>query len=78
MRSSVDFPQPDGPRMVMKSFSRDLRFVGSSARTGAPPRTPGKTRETFSIWRIVRGHASLHGKSVRLTALNSEVGDRGR
>src|SRR5215217_4437864 len=48
MRSSVDFPQPDGPRMVMKSFSATSSRAGSSARVGAPPRTPGKTRETPS------------------------------
>ena len=48
-RSSVDLPQPEGPRMVTKSLSATARLVGSSARVGAPPRTPGKMRETFSI-----------------------------
>ena len=48
-RSSVDFPQPEGPRMVTKSLSATPSVVGSSARVGAPPRTPGKMRETFSI-----------------------------
>src|ERR671933_143726 len=46
MRRSVDFPQPDGPRMAMKSFSASVSVVGSRARTGAAPRTPGKTRDT--------------------------------
>ena len=31
MRSSVDFPQPEGPRMVMKSLSATLSETGSSA-----------------------------------------------
>ena len=48
-RSRVDLPQPDGPRMVTKSLSPTAMVVGSSARVGCPPRTPGKTRETFSI-----------------------------
>ena len=33
--SSVDFPQPDGPRMVMKSLSATLSEIGSSARVGS-------------------------------------------
>ena len=51
MRSSVDLPQPEGPRMVMKSLSSTAIEVGSSARVGSPPATPGKTRETASIRR---------------------------
>jgi len=46
MRSSVDFPQPDGPRMVTKSLLPTLRLVGSSARVGALPWRAGKVRET--------------------------------
>jgi hypothetical protein len=46
MRSSVDFPQPDGPRMVTKSLLRTLRSIGSSARVGALPWRAGKVRET--------------------------------
>ena len=49
MRSSVDLPQPEGPRMVMKSLSPTPRSVGSSARVGAPPWRAGKGRETCSI-----------------------------
>ena len=48
-RSNVDLPQPDGPRMVTKSLSAIVRLVGSSARVGAPPCTPGKLRDTFSM-----------------------------
>ena len=67
-RSSVDFPQPDGPRMVTKSLSPMERSTGSSARVGAPPRTPAKVRETLSIDQLA--HARLQGNSRRLTALN--------
>src|SRR5690349_7404964 len=50
MRSSVDFPQPDGPRMVMKSLSATRSETGSSARVGgAPARAGGKTRATPSM-----------------------------
>ena len=49
MRNSVDLPQPDGPRIVMKSLSATVRDVGCSATVAAPPRTPGKTRETWSM-----------------------------
>src|SRR4051794_29613476 len=49
MRRSVDFPQPEGPRMVMKSFSATSSVVGSTARVGLAPRTPGNTRETPSM-----------------------------
>src|SRR5438874_1008460 len=41
MRSSVDLPQPDGPRMAMKSLSSTLRSVRLSASVGGPPCTPG-------------------------------------
>ena len=68
MRSSVDLPQPEGPRMAMKSLSRDPERRGSSARVGGPPRTPGKVRLTSSIARWARGpQARLQGNSRRLT-----------
>src|SRR3546814_18357389 len=57
MRSRVDLPQPDGPRMVMKSLSSTLTLVGSSARVGAPPRMPGNTRLTVSICSLLTGHS---------------------
>ena len=53
-RSSVDLPQPDGPRMVTKSLSPTVMVVGSSARVGCPPRTPGNTRETFSMRSLLK------------------------
>ena len=47
MRSSVLLPQPEGPRMVMKSFSATCRSVSCSATVGAPPLVvDGKLRET--------------------------------
>jgi hypothetical protein len=52
-RSSVDLPQPDGPRMVTKSLSGTSRLVGSSARVAAPRRTPAKMRDTFSITSVL-------------------------
>src|SRR3546814_21708 len=57
MRSRVDLPQPDGPRMVMKSLSSTLTLVGSSARVGALPRMPGNTRLTVSICSLLTGHS---------------------
>src|SRR6266508_2231453 len=49
IRSSVDLPQPDGPRIEMKSLSVTVSVVGSSATVGAWPRPPGKVRLTASI-----------------------------
>ncbi|WP_461349799.1 hypothetical protein [Bradyrhizobium sp. USDA 4451] len=46
IRSRVDFPQPEGPRMVTKSLSPTSSVVGSSARVGALPARAGKVRET--------------------------------
>ena len=54
IRSSVDLPQPEGPTMVMKSLAATSRSTGSSARTGSPPRTPGKVRETFSTTSLLK------------------------
>ena len=53
-RSKVDLPQPEGPTMVTKSLSATARSVGSSARVGGPPRTPGKTRERFLITSLLK------------------------
>ena len=52
MRSSVDLPQPDGPRIVMKSLSATASDVGCSAAVGAPPRTPGNVRPTPSMTQL--------------------------
>src|SRR5712692_11627811 len=52
MRSSVDLPQPDGPSRQMKSLSATRSEVGSMARVGGPPRTPGKVRLSSSMKRV--------------------------
>src|SRR4026209_2176537 len=52
MRSSVDLPQPEGPRMQMNSASETRREAGSIARVAGPPPTPGKVRLTSSIARV--------------------------
>ena len=74
MRSSVDLPQPDGPRMVTNSLSATTRSVGSSARVGAPPRTPGKTRETLSMTSLLTPGSRETAR--RLHRLEQEVGDQ--
>ena len=68
MRSSVDLPQPEGPRMVTKSLLPMVRSVGSSAlrRRVAVARGEG-SRDLLDLQ---RGHASLHGNSQALNALN--------
>src|SRR3990172_4007011 len=48
MRSSVDLPHPDGPRMEIKSLSATARSTGSSARVGGRRRSPENTLETVS------------------------------
>src|SRR4051812_3139858 len=48
IRSKVDLPQPDGPRMAMKSLSPTFSEVGIKARVGWPPRCAGKIFPTFS------------------------------
>src|ERR1041385_3131304 len=49
MRRSVDLPHPEGPSSAMKSLSAIRTEVGSMARVGGPPRTPGKVRLTSSM-----------------------------
>ena len=49
MRSSVLLPQPEGPRMVTKSFSATSRSVACSASVGTPPPLAAKLRETPRI-----------------------------
>src|SRR5689334_2899690 len=59
-RSRVDFPQPDRPRMVMKSLSATSRLTGSSAWVGAPPAAPGKVLPTPWIDnRLTRGSLEM-------------------
>ena len=48
MRSSVDLPHPDGPRIVMKSLSATESVVGRRACVGGPSLTPGNVRATPS------------------------------
>ncbi len=48
MRSNVDLPQPEGPRMVTKSFSRTSKSTGSKAWVW-PPRGLTKVRDTCWI-----------------------------
>ncbi len=57
MRSSVDLPHPEGPRIVMKSLSSTASDVGISACVGGPPLTPGNMRVTRSMtsFRLTRG-----------------------
>jgi len=72
IRSSVDFPQPEGPRMVMKSLSATARRVGSSARVGGRPRRPGKVRATPSIRSFGKGslgYRKYQGNRRSLAAL---------
>ncbi len=45
MRSNVDLPQPEGPRMVTKSFSFTSKSIGCSACVRWPL-APVKTRDT--------------------------------
>src|SRR5262252_6376720 len=49
MRRSVDLPQPEGPGGQRKSLSATRSEVGSLARVGGPPRTPGKVRLSPSM-----------------------------
>ena len=71
MRSSVDLPQPEGPRMVMKSLLPTARSVGSSALVGALPWRAGEGAR--DLLDLQRGHASLHGNSQRVERLEQEV-----
>src|SRR5690242_3621798 len=78
MRSSVDFPHPDGPRIVMKSLSLTRSVVGSSARVGAPPRTPGKVRLTPSMSRLGTDgvSAEVPGEETAVRELEQHVRDQ--
>src|SRR5215831_6295402 len=52
--SKVDLPQPDGPKMAMKSLSATLSEMGSRARVDPlPPRTGGKVRVTPSMMSLL-------------------------
>src|SRR6476646_380841 len=82
MRSSVLLPQPDGPRIVMKSLSAIDKVVGSSASTGAPLRAPANVRATPSIASALRPVSSRRArlrvaprKQRTVRALEPEVGN---
>src|SRR5262249_1010478 len=54
IRSKVDLPQPDGPKMAMKSLSATHSERGSRARDDPlPPRTAGKVRVTPSMMSLL-------------------------
>src|SRR5262245_22405442 len=54
IRSKVDLPQPDGPKMAMKSLSATVSEMGSRARVDPlPPRTGGKVRVTPSMMSLL-------------------------
>ena len=73
MRSSVDLPQPEGPRIVMKSLSATVSDVGTSASVGAPPCTPGNVRVTFSMTSLLIARAPR--KHPLVAPLEREVRD---
>src|SRR5438105_10384311 len=73
IRNSVDLPQPDGPRIEMKSLSVTVSVVGSSATVGAWPRPPGKVRLTAAITSLlISGEAPEKQSLVR--PLEGEIG----
>src|SRR5580765_609094 len=78
MRSSVDLPHPDGPRIVMKSLSATASDTGCSATVAAPPRTPGNVRATFSIASLLMVGPSIDGPRVQplVGPFEREVGNQ--
>src|SRR5690349_11614738 len=72
IRSSVDLPQPDGPRIVMKSLSPTARVVGCNASVGGPPRTPGNVRATPSIDSLLIGP----GEERAIGPFEKKIGDQ--
>src|SRR3989442_10291192 len=73
IRNSVDLPQPDGPRIEMKSLSVTVSVVGSSATVGAWPRPPGKVRLTAEITSLLISREAP-GKQSLVRPLEGEVG----
>src|SRR5882672_8299712 len=76
MRKSVDLPQPEGPSRQMKSLSATRSEVGSMARVGGPPRTPGNVRLSSSIESVGTGEGSgqAPGKQPPVHHLEEVVG----
>src|SRR5690349_22898211 len=75
MRSSVDLPQPEGPSRQMKSLSATVSDVGSSARVGGPPRSPGNVRLTASMSRRDTRSGQGPGEQLLVQRLEEVVGD---
>src|SRR5258708_33833071 len=76
MRSSVDLPHPEGPRIVMKSLSATESDVGCNATVGARPRAPGKTRLMPSIASLLIGNlGQTPGVKALVGPLEQEIGD---
>src|SRR3989442_14815901 len=76
MRSSVDFPQPDGPSRQMKSLSPTASDVGSRARVGARPRNPGNVRLTASMASAGMTSGEAPGEQPLVHQLEEVVGDQ--
>ena len=74
MRSKVDLPQPDGPRMVTKSLSATSRLVGSSARVGW--RRHARRKDARDVLDAELGHVWLHGKQPAIDRLEQEIRDQ--
>ena len=67
-RSSVDLPQPDGPRMVTKSLSPTV-MLRRLQRARRLPAAHGR-ENARDILDEELAHARLHGNSFRFAALN--------
>src|SRR5262252_10365640 len=78
MRRSVDLPQPDGPRRHRKSLSATRSEVGSMARVGGPPCTPGKVRLSPSMASVGTrdGSGEAPGKQPVIQRLEEIIGDQ--
>src|SRR2546428_1062883 len=75
IRSSVDLPQPDGPSRQMKSLSATASDVGSNARVGGAPRTPGNVRLTASMSRRDTRSGEGPGEQPLVQRLEEVVGN---
>src|SRR6266542_6152503 len=76
IRRRVDLPQPEGPRRHRKARSATRSEVGSMARVGGPPRTPGKVRLSSSMESVGTGEGSgeAPGKQPMVQGLEDVVG----
>ena len=76
MRSSVDLPQPEGPRMVTKSFSRTSKSIGSSACVRLAACVPVKVRGRRRGSESCVHHERAPGEEAAVERLEREVGDQ--